>query len=191
MMPVVSRPVRRLAAVALLLAALALAALLTVVPLAARVAELREAIDTERALLGRFAAIAAREGETTELERAGRAALDSGAYLKGESEALTAAGLQTALAQLAAANRIRFASTRALPPREQDATRLIGVSVQFKAEIAQLRALLFRIESHRPFLFVDGLQVRPVSPFSQRDPELNGILDVRLDVYGALPGKRS
>src|SRR5262245_53115215 len=190
-MPTVSPPVRRFAAVALLLAALALAALLTVVPLSARVAQLREEIETERTLLGRFAAIAARESETAELDRAGRAALESGAYLKGESEALTAAGLQATLAQLAAANRIRFASTRALPPRDQDATRLIGVSVQFKAEIEQLRALLFRLESYRPFLFVEGLQVRPVSPFSQRDPQLNGVLDVRLDIYGALPGKRS
>jgi hypothetical protein len=190
-MPAVSRPVRRLAAVALLLAALALAALLTVVPLTARVAELRNEIETERTLLGRFAAIAAREGETAELDRAGRAALESGAYLKGESEALTAAGLQATLAQLAAANRIRFASTRALPARERDATRLIGVSVQFKAEIEQLRALLFRIESHRPFLFVEGLQARPVSPFSQHDAQLNGVLDVRLDVYGALPGTGS
>ena len=30
-----------------------------------------------------------------------------------------------------------------------------------KAEIEQLRAILFRIESNRPFLFVEGLQVRP------------------------------
>jgi hypothetical protein len=86
---------------------------------------------------------------------------------------------------------VRFASTRALPPRERDSARLIGVSVQFKAEIEQLRALLFRIEGHRPFLFIEGLQVRPVSPFSQSSPELNGLLDVRFEVFGALPGKKS
>jgi hypothetical protein len=33
--------------------------------------------------------------------------------------------------------------------------------------------------------------VRPVSPFSQSSPELNGLLDVRLEVFGALPGKKS
>jgi hypothetical protein len=190
-MPSLSRPVRQFAAVALLLVALALAAMMTVVPLAARIAGLREAIGTERVLLGRFAAVAARESETAELERAGHSALRSGAYLEGESEALMAAGLQTTLAQLASANRVRLHSTRALPARERDATRLIGVSVQFKADIEQLRTLLFRIESHRPFLFVEGLQVRPVSPFSQREAEFNGVLDVRLDVYGALPGRRN
>jgi Type II secretion system (T2SS), protein M subtype b len=185
-----SQPVRRLAALGLLVLALAVLAMLTVVPLTARVAEQMGEIETERVLLGRFAAVAARRGETAELERAGRAALASGAWLKGESEALTAAGLQSLLAQLAAANRVRFHSTRALPPRETDGARLIGVSVQFKAGIEQLHALLFRIESNRPFLFVEGLQVRPVSPFSQRDAELNGVLDVRLDVYGALPVKK-
>jgi hypothetical protein len=177
--------------VALLFLVVAGLAMTTVVPLTSRVAELREEVEAERIVLGRFAAVAARRGETAEYERIGRAALESGTYLKGESEALVAAGLQTTLAQLAAAGRVRFASTRALPPRERDTMRLIGVSVQFKAEIDQLRALLFRIESHRPFLFVEGLQVRPVSPFSQSSPELNGLLDVRLDVFGAPPGKKS
>lgn len=187
MMPSVSQPVRQFAAVALLLFVLAFAAMATVVPLTARVAGLREQLETERVLLGRFAAIAARQGEAAEYDRVGRSALESGAYLKGESEALMAAGLQTKLAQLAAANRVRLHSTRALPLRERGAARLIGVSVQFKAEIEQVRALLFRIETHRPLLFVEGLQIRPVSPFSQRDPELNGVLDVRLDVFGAIP----
>jgi hypothetical protein len=190
-MPELSQPMRRLAAVALLVLVLALVAMLTVVPLTARVAELQGEIEEERALLGRFAAVAARKDRMEELERLGRAALDSGAWLKGESEALTAAGLQSLLARLAAAHRVRFHSTRALPPRERDGARLIGVSVQFKAEIGELRGLLFRIESGRPFLFVEALHVRPVSPFSQRDTELNGVLDVRLDLYGAVPAKRS
>jgi hypothetical protein len=190
-MPTLPRPLRQIAAVALLVLVVAGVALATVVPLAARVAELREEIEAERVVLGRLTAVAARSSETAEHERIGRAALDSGAYLQGESEALLAAGLQTTLAQLAAASRVRFASTRALAPRERDATRLIGVSVQFKAEVEQLRALLFRIESHRPFLFVEGLQMRPVSPFSQSSPELNGLLDVRLDVFGAPRGKKN
>jgi hypothetical protein len=190
-MPTLSRTFRRIAAVALLLLVVAGAAVTMVMPLTSRIAELREQVEAERVVLGRFAAVAARTDEMAEYERIGRAALESGAYLKGESEALVAAGLQTTLAQLAAAGRVRFASTRALPPRERDTTRLIGVSVQFKAEIEQLRALLFRIENHRPFLFVEGLQIRPVSPFSQSSPELNGLLDVRLDVFGAPPGKKS
>jgi hypothetical protein len=32
--------------------------------------------------------------------------------------------------------------------------------------------------------------VQPVSAFSQRDPELAGVLDVRLDIFGAIPGRK-
>jgi len=186
----ISQPVRRLAAVALLIVVLAFLALATVVPLTARVAGLRDQIETERVLLGKFMAVAVREGDAAELDRVSRSALESGPYLKGESEALMAASLQTMLAQLATADRVRFQSTRALPARERNETRLIGVSVQFHAEIEQVRALLFRIETHRPLLFVEGLQIRAVSPFSQRDAAQAGVLEVRLDVFGAIPGKK-
>jgi hypothetical protein len=88
-----SRPARRLVAVALLAAAIGLGALLTVVPFAARLSGLRDQIEAERVLLGRFAAIAAQEDQAAEYDRLGRAAIESGAYLKGDSEALKVAGL--------------------------------------------------------------------------------------------------
>lgn len=185
-----SKPVRQLVAVTLLALALGLVGLVTVVPLAAHVAALQEQIEAQRTLLGRFEQVATRESEATEHDRIGRDALASGAYLKGESEALTAAGLQTVLAEIGTVNRVRFHSTRALPARERREIRFIGVRVQFNAEIEQVRALLHRIETSRPFLFVEALQVQPVSPYSQRDPEQTGVLDVRLDVFGAIPGKK-
>jgi hypothetical protein len=185
-MPHLSKPMRKLAALALLLGALGLLALVTVVPVASRVSELSEQIDTERAVLGRFAAISAQQAETQDRDRIGRLASQSEAYLKGESEPLKAAALQTLLSEFAAADGVRFYSTRTLPARDRDDARLIGVRVQFNGEIEQLRAFLYRVEAHRPFLFIEALQAQPVSPFSQRDPAQNGVLDVRLDVFGAL-----
>ena len=182
--------VRQSAALALLAVSVVVVALLTVVPFATRVGQLREQIEAERTLLGRFAAVASQQGKLADYDRVGRAAVDSNAYLKGESEPLKAAGLQTILAELAQANRLRLNSTRNLPARDRNEVRLIGVRVQFNAEIEQLRSLLHRIETYRPFLFVEGLQVQPVSPFSQRDPDQAGVVDVRLDVFGAIPGKK-
>jgi general secretion pathway protein M len=176
--------------VALLLLSVGVVALVTVVPFAARMSELGEQIEAERVLLGRFAAIAAQQGKLADFDRLGRSAIENSAYLKGESDALKAAALQTILAELAAANRVRFSSTRVLPGRERDEVRLIGVRVQFNAEMEQLRAILYRIEAYRPLLFVEALQVQPISPFSQRDPEQTGVLDVRLDVFGATPRKK-
>lgn len=185
-----SQPVRLFAALALLVVAIGLTALATVVPFAARISALREQIDTERVLLGRFAAVAAQQSQATEYDRVGRSAVESGAYLKGESEPLRAAGLQTALSELAAANGVRLYSTRALSGRERGEVRLIGVRIQFNGRLEQLRVLLHRIESYRPFLFIEALQTQPLSPFSQRDPEQAGVLDVRLDVFGVIPGKK-
>lgn len=184
------RQVRQVAACAFLVAALGLVGLVTIAPIAARISDLHEQIGAERTLLGRFAAVAAQHSQAAEYDRVGRSALESGAYLKGESEPLKVAALQTTLAGLAAANGVRFHSTRALSARERDQVRMIGVRVQFNAEIEQVRTLLHRIETHRPFLFIEGLQIQPVSPFSQRDPQQSGMLDVRLDVFGAMPGKK-
>lgn len=190
MMEQLPKPARRAAAVGLLVLFLCLLALLTVVPFATYIASLRDQIEAERFALGRFAQVASREGEVADLDRAGRASLSSGAYLKGESEALIAAGLQSVLAEIGAANRVRFTSTRALPMRDRGEGQFIGVRVQFSAEIEQLRAFLHRIETNRPFLLIEGLHVQPISPYSQRDPEQAGILDVRLDVFGATPGEK-
>jgi hypothetical protein len=182
--------VRQFAAVALLLVSVGVVALLTIVPFATHLTQLREQIDAERTLLGRFAAVAAQQGQVADYDRKGGAAIESDAYLKGESEALKAAGLQTLLSQMAGASRIRFTSTRALQSRQRDDVQLIGVRVQFNADIEQVRALLYRIEAHRPFLFIEVLQAQPISPFSQRDREQTGMMDVRLDVFGAIPNKK-
>jgi general secretion pathway protein M len=190
MMQPLSPHVRQIAAVGLLLAVLALIASVTILPVAARIGELSDQIESERSLLGRFVAMAALQDKLSEMQNAGRAASESGAYLKGESDAIRAAGLQTFMSDLAGANGVRLNSTRPLPPRERDELRLVGTRVQFTADIEQLREMLYSIESTQPFLFVEAVQVRPVSALAQRDPEFGGLLDVRLDVFGALPRKR-
>jgi general secretion pathway protein M len=185
-----SRPVRQLAAVGLLLAVVVLIASLTILPVAARIGELSELIEGERRLLGRFVAMAALQEKLGEMQNAGRAASESGAYLKGESDAIRAASLQSFMSDLAGANGVRLNSTRPLPPRDRDEVRMVGTRVQFIADIEQLREILYSIESTQPFLFVEAVQVRPVSALAQRDPEYGGLLDVRLDVFGALPRKK-
>ncbi|HEU0290102.1 MAG TPA: type II secretion system protein GspM [Burkholderiales bacterium] len=185
-----SPPVRKFAALGLLIGVLGLVASLTIVPVAARIGELSEQIEGERLLLGRFQAMAALQDRLAEMQSASRAASESGAYLKGESDAIRAASLQTFMSDLAGANGVRLNSTRPLPPRDRDQVRLAGTRVQFTADIEQLREILYAIESTQPFLFVEAVHVRPVSALAQRDPEYGGLLDVRLDVLGALPRKK-
>src|SRR5262245_33349757 len=181
-----ARPIRQLAAVALLLVAVALIWFLGVLPLSAHFDRLREEIEGERTTLGRFAAV---QDRLADAQRAGRAASASAAYLKGEGDQIKSANLQTLLSTIAGENGVRLSSTRALNPIERNELRLIGVRVQFTANIEQLREILYAVESKQPFLFVDGLQVHTVSAMAH-DPEHAGILDVRVDVFGAAPRKR-
>jgi hypothetical protein len=184
-----ARPIRQFAAVLLLLVVAALVGFLGVVPLSSHFEHLREEIDGARGTLGRFAAVAALQDRLAETQRAGRAASTSAAYLKGEGDQIKSANLQTLLSSIAAENGVRLTSTRALNPVERNDLRLIGVRVQFTANIEQLREILYAAEAKQPFLFVDGLQVRTVSAMAH-DPEHAGILDVRADIYGAAPRKR-
>jgi general secretion pathway protein M len=189
MMPKLVRPIRQMAAVALLIAALALIWGIGVLPLRAHLQHLSDEIDNERATLGRFAAVAALEERLAETQRAGRAASASAAYLQGEGDQIKSATLQTLLSSIAAENGLRLSSARALNPLDRNELKLIGVRVQFTANIEQLREILYAAESRQPFLFVDGLQVRTVSPLAH-DPEHAGILDVRADIYGVAARKR-
>lgn len=189
-MTALSPALRRLAALVLLLVAVPAAALLAVVPITSRVQELRDEIEAEREILGRFNQIASQQGRAAELDKAGEAAMKSEAYLKGESDPIRAAGLQRLLAELAAANRVRLHTTRALEARERGGVKLIGVRIQFQAEIEQVRALLHRVESARPFLFLEAVQIHPLAAFAPGDTEQKGLLDVRFDVFGAVAQKR-
>jgi hypothetical protein len=184
------RPLRQLAAVGLLLGTLGLAWVLGIMPLGAHFERLGQEIENERSTLGRFTAVAALQDRLAETQKAGRAAGSSAAYLKGEGDQIKSANLQTLLASVAGENGVRLTSTRALTPIERNDLRLIGVRVQFTASIEQLREILYAVEAKQPFLFVEGLQVRTVSAMAH-DPEHAGILDVRVDVYGAAPRKRA
>ena len=132
-MTALSPALRRLAALVLLLVVVPAAALLAIVPVTSRVQELREEIAAERELLGRFNQIASQQSRAAELDKAGEAAMKSEAYLKGESDAIKAAGLQRLLAELAAANRVRLHTTRALEARERGGVKLIGAVKEVKA----------------------------------------------------------
>lgn len=183
--------IRRFLALALLLIGVPAALLVVILPVTSRLQELRAEIEAERELLGRFGQVARQESRAAELEKAGEAAARSDVYLKGESEAIKAAGLQRLLAELAAGDRVRLHTTRALEARERGGVKLIGVRVQFQAEIEQVRALLYRIESARPFLFLEAVQIHPIAAFAPGDTEQKGVLDVRFDVFGAVAGQKA
>jgi hypothetical protein len=173
----------RLAAVALLLAVIGVASMLLVMPLVDYFTGLRTEIATERETLGRFEAFAANKAAAEALAKQAEAAMQSGLFLTGETDALRAANLQALINDVAQSHGVRLSSTRALPVQELDGLRLIGVQAEMDADIKQLPALILAFESRRPYVFIQSLHVTPSASRRAGSDELK----VRIGIVGAAP----
>jgi hypothetical protein len=166
----ISPVLHRLAAVALLVAIAGAAFALLALPLIGHFAGLRAEIARQRETLGRFEAFAAnREAAEAQAERA-RAAMNGGMFLPGETDALRTANLQALVTEIAEKNGARLSSTRALPVREQEGLRLIGVQAELDTDMKRLQAILAAVEARRPALFVQSVQIAP-SAARRRDSD--------------------
>ena len=177
-----SRLLSRLAALGLLLAVIGAGALLLVVPLVDYFNSLRTEIATQRETLGRFEAFAANKDTAAALAERSEAAMRSGIFLTGETDALRTANLQTLVTEVAQSQGVRLSSTRALPIQEANGLRFIGVQAEFDADLRQLQAMILAVEARRPYLFIQSLQV---APFAGRRPDSEE-LKVRFGIVGAV-----
>jgi hypothetical protein len=178
-----SKPLRQLIAIALLAVPVAAVGLLAVVPLWAHVASLKERIEQERTVDGRLSQIASDETAKRALEAQTKAARSAGLFIEGESESIRLSALQSNLAGIAAANGIKLRSARNLPSRDKNDLRLVGVQLQLVAPIAKLQKILLEIEQAKPALFVDSMQITPLTLSRVTDGEEPGLLDARFDVF--------
>ncbi len=79
--------------------------------------------------------------------------------LRGESDALTQAALQSELKTLVEADGGEVRSAFALPAVAQNGLTLISVQYDITVPVTKLRRLAYDIESHLPYLFVSGVDV--------------------------------
>jgi hypothetical protein len=175
---------RRLAAIGLLLAVVGVVAMLLVLPLATYFNELRADIARQRDLLARFEAFAANKGAAEDLAGRSQAAMQSGIFLTGETDALRTANLQALITDIAVKHGVRLSSARALPAHERDGLRFIGVQAELDADMRQLQAIMLAFEAQRPYLFIQSLQVAPVS---SRRPDSDD-LKIRFGIVAAAVG---
>ena len=179
-----SRIVRRLAAIGLLLAAAGIVAALLVLPLVAHFGELRADIARQRDLLARFEAFAANKGAAEDLAGRSQAAMRSGIFLAGETDALRTANLQALITDIAVKHGVRLSSARALPAHEQGGLRFIGVQAELNADMRQLLAIMLAFEAQRPYLFIQSLQVAPAASRRADSDDLK----VRFGIVAAAAG---
>ena len=150
----------------------------------------RESIDSSRGLIERYRALAAAkpalEAQLAELESRTDDRADT---LSAPSDTLAGAALQNQLRALFERVGAVQRSLQALPPVAQDDLVRITVRAQFTAEMPALQVILYELETQRPFLFVDNLDIRRKTSRRRRTQDeladqAAGPLDVRLDLSG-------
>ncbi len=156
-------------------------------PIAAHYSSLQDGIESQRVLLGRLKAATDAAKAAQASGELGRPDSRGPVFLGGESDAIRIAGLQSKLSAAAQDIGARLSSTQPVQAREYDGVRLVGVQTQLSTTLEQLQKFIYGLETARPPLFVDSLNV---SRGPDRDGQEVSDLDVRLVVLGATPPEK-
>jgi general secretion pathway protein M len=179
---------RRIIAVALLIAVVALPYQLVLKPVFAQYDAYQAEVTNEQDMLARFRRLADSRDEL----RARLAALQdkptsTTGYLTGESETLVAAELQTLVRNTVERNGGRLESTQVLPATSESGYRKVALRVRMSADTEALFRILYDLESALPYLFLDSLDIvsrdRRARRRGQGDAG-SSTLSVACDVFG-------
>ncbi len=114
-------------------------------------------------------------------------------YFDAETPALAGARLQSEVQEMVRGAGARPISTQILPVDAGEQPARVRIRTQLQGTTDELLDLLYRIESARPFLFVDQMSIRSTTPRAanvrRRMPQRPagsdvGQLTVRLDIFG-------
>lgn len=184
-MPAANSVTSRLSALGLLFALVGCIVLLVALPLIGQFDDYERKIATRESLLAQNHLLAARglalKGKRDRLQddlskRAG--------FLQGSSSELISAALQDRLKRLTTRAGATLNSTQALTAEAESGFGKVRLRVNMTAEIDAIQGILHDLESSRPLLFVDNLELRTVSLRSGRGGQAIAPLQVRFDLYG-------
>ena len=122
-----------------------------------------------------------------ELEKLAKQQSRSGVYLAGDTDALAAAGLQEDVGAKIEKNGGKLRSIQILPVKTDGDFKRVSVRVQLTATLGSFARILYALESGKPYVFIDNLDVknrrgRKAKKGTEEDPELV----IRFDLYGYL-----
>lgn len=180
----ISPPVRRLAALGLLLIAVLAVVGLVIDPLYQAVTSARDLVAQQRDAIARFEELNARlpqlQAQHAALEH--NVAAESG-FLTGTNDALRAAEVQNRIKSIVEKHGAQLASTQILPGRDETGFRRIPAQIVLTGPIAAIADILYDCEYGEPFLFIDTFQIRGRQIARLDDPRtMKTLLDVRLEV---------
>jgi hypothetical protein len=108
--------------------------------------------------------------------------------VEGASPALAAATLQGDIKRTIESHGGQVRSTQDLSAVREHGFERIAVRIDWTASVEALSKILYEIEGHTPYLFVDNLEVRaPDDPKPENFVSGKPILTIRCDIYGYRP----
>ena len=160
-MSALSRPVRRLLAIAILALALLAAWTVAVRPLAAKFVYYRQSIAQSHDLLAGYRRVgAARPSIERSLTDARGAQAAQSSFLKGASIEIVAAELQNTVKRIVTTGGGTLKSTQLRPHEDSEAWRRVAIRVDLAADVEALVRILHSLEAANPYLFVDNVSIR-------------------------------
>jgi general secretion pathway protein M len=138
--------------------------------------------------------IASRPVLEAELNRLQREQAVNAYYLEQQSAPLAATELRKWVKTVVESSGGTLMSTQSLPLLENEPFPRIGISVRMSGDTEILQKVLYDLESRRPLLFVDNLQVRSrqIRRRSSRDRRTiieETRLTISFELYGYMRGK--
>jgi general secretion pathway protein M len=173
----------RLLAVGLLLVALATVYATVAMPLFSFYDDRQMRMASERQLIAKLDRVKAElPALQTRLDRLRAAAANHEMALAGETDAIASATLQGRLEQYAKAADVTIGSSEILPAEPAGDYHRVGLRLLVNGGYPGLLQLVARIETERPPLAIDNLQIRGMQSAAPRAAPAR--LDASLDVYG-------
>ena len=175
----------RAAALALLVVVLAVATLAVATPLWLLNRRYDVAIEDAATRLEKYSKIA---GMSEGLQKKVAEVKALGAtrhYLRNASPALAAVELQELVNSVLEANGGKLNSIQILPHKDEGLYRQVAVTLQLTAPLTALKAMLYTLESARPYLFINNFSVRSFAGFVPRTtPATEPELTIQFDLTG-------
>jgi general secretion pathway protein M len=179
---------QRALAVGLLVLLLAAVYGVLVAPLIAKSNEYGDTIADLEQRLTRYRQVVARKSVVSaQLKRMQSDLAAKGHFIRKDTPALASAELQQQIKEMISASGGQLNSTQVVPARQEDSFTRVAIKVHMLGTIEVFEKVLYDIESARPLLMVDDLQIRPLGIRRARRGQQardTGTLDLRFEVVG-------
>ncbi|WP_434101525.1 type II secretion system protein GspM [Methylocaldum gracile] len=182
----------QLLALGILVGAIALLYVVAIAPLVDLAREYGETVDDLRFRLQRYQKVAAEKDELlAKLEQIKTAGQQDERFIARDTAALASADLQSMVKEIVSQAGGELTSTQVIPERKEENFTRIAVKIRVNGSTDVLRDVLHSIETSKPMLFVENINIRPIrmprNPATKQSQPVDK-LSVDFDVIGYMQG---